>query len=314
MNCHAYERVVGNWKGGGWKGPAAQIASIGEAITGRHRGTSSDDARRTMQPSCFWTMSSGRNLVSIVRRPAWPSVQPCSSVTRSAAERGRSPYPSDSPIRACITRRPAAIRPQAAREPGYELPDRRGQRRHPRRPGGVDAATDLVVVDAAGALGAHRQGPDHARTSRTRPSRGCQDCSPRGGRSPSAIPHMVHGTTLFTNALIEHKAARTALITTRGLRDATKRRRYACACAMAPIPTRSLAAQSCAGFSRSRSRAASRLPSSGSAGAGSGCRRWPHRAGLRRRRPRRAPGARRSHDRGSASGPSPWRSGARSLR
>ena len=31
---------------------------------------------------------------------------------------------------------------------------------------------------------------------------------------------MVHGTTLVTNALIERKGARTALLTTRGFRDA----------------------------------------------------------------------------------------------
>ena len=36
----------------------------------------------------------------------------------------------------------------------------------------------------------------------------------------SAVAHVVHGTTLFTNALIERKGARTALITTRGFRDA----------------------------------------------------------------------------------------------
>ncbi|MEZ5824126.1 MAG: hydantoinase/oxoprolinase family protein [Geminicoccaceae bacterium] len=35
-----------------------------------------------------------------------------------------------------------------------------------------------------------------------------------------AISHIVHGTTLFTNALIERKGARTALVSTRGFRDA----------------------------------------------------------------------------------------------
>ena len=34
------------------------------------------------------------------------------------------------------------------------------------------------------------------------------------------VGHVIHGTTLFTNALIERKGARTALITTRGFRDA----------------------------------------------------------------------------------------------
>ncbi|MEZ5845952.1 MAG: hydantoinase/oxoprolinase family protein [Geminicoccaceae bacterium] len=39
-------------------------------------------------------------------------------------------------------------------------------------------------------------------------------------RTGKAIDHIVHGTTLFTNALIERKGARTALIATRGFRDA----------------------------------------------------------------------------------------------
>ena len=38
--------------------------------------------------------------------------------------------------------------------------------------------------------------------------------------SGEAVVHLLHGTTLFTNALIERKGARTALITTLGFRDA----------------------------------------------------------------------------------------------
>lgn len=40
------------------------------------------------------------------------------------------------------------------------------------------------------------------------------------GIAAGAISHLVHGTTLFTNALIERKGARTALVTTAGFRDA----------------------------------------------------------------------------------------------
>jgi N-methylhydantoinase A len=40
------------------------------------------------------------------------------------------------------------------------------------------------------------------------------------GISPSGMGQIVHGTTLVTNALIERKGARTALITTKGFRDA----------------------------------------------------------------------------------------------
>jgi N-methylhydantoinase A len=36
---------------------------------------------------------------------------------------------------------------------------------------------------------------------------------------PSAVAVLVHGTTLATNALIERKGARTALLTTQGVRD-----------------------------------------------------------------------------------------------
>ena len=38
--------------------------------------------------------------------------------------------------------------------------------------------------------------------------------------SPAGVANVVHGTTLFTNALIERKGAKTALITTKGFRDA----------------------------------------------------------------------------------------------
>lgn len=37
---------------------------------------------------------------------------------------------------------------------------------------------------------------------------------------PASIDQVVHGTTLFTNAMIERKGSKTALITTRGFRDA----------------------------------------------------------------------------------------------
>ncbi len=42
----------------------------------------------------------------------------------------------------------------------------------------------------------------------------------RTGSSPQAVRHLIHGTTLVTNAVIERKGARTALLTTRGFRDA----------------------------------------------------------------------------------------------
>jgi N-methylhydantoinase A/oxoprolinase/acetone carboxylase beta subunit len=42
--------------------------------------------------------------------------------------------------------------------------------------------------------------------------------------APSAITHVIHGTTLATNALIERRGAKTALITTKGFRDVIEMR------------------------------------------------------------------------------------------
>src|SRR5215207_9631225 len=40
--------------------------------------------------------------------------------------------------------------------------------------------------------------------------------------APDSVEQVVHGTTLVTNALIERKGDRTALVTTRGFRDAVE--------------------------------------------------------------------------------------------
>lgn len=45
------------------------------------------------------------------------------------------------------------------------------------------------------------------------------DALQRAGIAPNAVSHIVHGTTLVTNAIIERKGARTALLTTQGFRD-----------------------------------------------------------------------------------------------
>src|SRR5581483_8122679 len=39
------------------------------------------------------------------------------------------------------------------------------------------------------------------------------------GAAPGAIGELLHGTTIASNAILEHKGARTGLITTRGFRD-----------------------------------------------------------------------------------------------
>jgi N-methylhydantoinase A len=79
--------------------------------------------------------------------------------------------------------------------------------------------TDLVLVDDAGALFKIAK----VLTTPEQPDRAVeQGIAEVLGQSEvaSSVAHVVHGTTLFTNALIERKGARTALITTRGFRDA----------------------------------------------------------------------------------------------
>ena len=46
----------------------------------------------------------------------------------------------------------------------------------------------------------------------------------KAGISPNAVGQIIHGTTLATNALIERRGARTALITTKGFRDVIEMR------------------------------------------------------------------------------------------
>ena len=66
----------------------------------------------------------------------------------------------------------------------------------------------------------HHQGADHARP---RPNRACWTAFAPSSRRPASrrptSASIIHGTTLATNAIIERKGARTALITTEGFRD-----------------------------------------------------------------------------------------------
>lgn len=79
--------------------------------------------------------------------------------------------------------------------------------------------TDLIVVDdetGAFAIGKTLTTPDD-------PSRAVeqvlQETLARFGVAPDQIQHLIHGTTLVTNAMIERKGAKTALLTTQGFRD-----------------------------------------------------------------------------------------------
>jgi N-methylhydantoinase A len=53
---------------------------------------------------------------------------------------------------------------------------------------------------------------------------GMQQVCAKAGITPSQIGQIIHGTTLATNALIERRGARTALITTQGFRDVIEMR------------------------------------------------------------------------------------------
>src|ERR1700751_5814871 len=79
--------------------------------------------------------------------------------------------------------------------------------------------TDLVVVDET--TGAVRVGK--VLTTSKDPAQGVehgvQGLLSEAGVEHGAIRAVVHGTTLATNALIERKGARTALLTTAGFRD-----------------------------------------------------------------------------------------------
>ena len=55
-------------------------------------------------------------------------------------------------------------------------------------------------------------------------AQGLHEVCAKAGIAPSAIGQIIHGTTLATNALIERRGAKTALITTRGFRDVIEMR------------------------------------------------------------------------------------------
>ncbi len=88
---------------------------------------------------------------------------------------------------------------------------------------GVDVGgtfTDLFYLDAAGG---------HFRTAKVPSNRGDEAVGFLDGLKTfgpvAGLGSIVHGTTVGTNALLERKGARTALITTRGFRDVLEMRR-----------------------------------------------------------------------------------------
>jgi N-methylhydantoinase A len=80
--------------------------------------------------------------------------------------------------------------------------------------------TDLILIDDSGKtfqVGKVLTTPDQPDDAVLT---GIEQVLAETGVDPGRISHVVHGTTLLTNALIERKGARTALITTAGFRDA----------------------------------------------------------------------------------------------
>ncbi len=80
-----------------------------------------------------------------------------------------------------------------------------------------------VVLEGAGALASTKvlttyAAPEDAIVNGMR-----QVCA-KAGVSPSEISQIIHGTTLATNALIERRGAKTALVTTEGFRDVIEMR------------------------------------------------------------------------------------------
>jgi N-methylhydantoinase A/oxoprolinase/acetone carboxylase beta subunit len=86
---------------------------------------------------------------------------------------------------------------------------------------GVDIGgtfTDLILHDSdSGAVSVHKV------ASSPEPSeglvRGVLELCERTGIRPADIDSLLHGTTVATNAILEHDGARTAFVTTRGFRD-----------------------------------------------------------------------------------------------
>ena len=85
---------------------------------------------------------------------------------------------------------------------------------------GVDVGgtfTDVVIDHAGGRTSA--KVPTTADAPETGVIEGIGAALERAGIAPEAVDLVIHGTTLATNALIERKGAKTALLTTEGFRD-----------------------------------------------------------------------------------------------
>ncbi|HWK26890.1 MAG TPA: hydantoinase/oxoprolinase family protein [Solirubrobacter sp.] len=78
--------------------------------------------------------------------------------------------------------------------------------------------TDVVLVDAAGGVHVTKLLTDHEHPARAVLA-GYEAIIAGAGVAPADVEQVCHGTTLVTNAVLERRGARTALVTTRGFRD-----------------------------------------------------------------------------------------------
>jgi N-methylhydantoinase A len=92
---------------------------------------------------------------------------------------------------------------------------------------GVDIGgtfTDLVLIGPDGAVWSLKV-PSTPADYSAAVLEGLSQLTERAGVRPDAIDEIVHGTTVATNAILEKRGARTALITTAGFRDVLEIRR-----------------------------------------------------------------------------------------
>ena len=87
---------------------------------------------------------------------------------------------------------------------------------------GVDVGgtfTDVVVTDTETARTAIHKVPTTAENPALGVIRGLEEICARARVAPADVAHLMHGTTIATNAVLEHDGARTGMVTTAGYRD-----------------------------------------------------------------------------------------------
>jgi len=88
--------------------------------------------------------------------------------------------------------------------------------------------TDVVIYDETTRTLTRRK----ALSTPNAPEEGCLAAFTDAGLTPSEVSHLIHGTTIVTNLIIERKGARVGVIATAGFRDvleimrATRERPY----------------------------------------------------------------------------------------